>query len=212
MLWGSNVDVMLLFMSMDWDYVSELRRLRGLLFIPRVIYECGEPRWNDIDRGSRITRRKTCPSATLSTTNPTWTDPGANLGFRVKRPATNRLSHGTANMVVNDSESRPLTLILIVWASGFYYCSAVPVNKSLWENQRLFICFSIRTEGHAQKATWRVLFTVPARLLRHEQWGHRVPGDISTASILNVMVGVDAMFAFATDWPLTGLGSVNMAN
>jgi hypothetical protein len=41
---------------------------------------------------NRSTRRKTCPSATLSTTNPTMTDPG----LRGERPATNRLSHGTA--------------------------------------------------------------------------------------------------------------------
>jgi hypothetical protein len=45
---------------------------------------------------NRITRRKTCPSATLSTTNPTWIDPGANSSLRGERPATNRLSHGTA--------------------------------------------------------------------------------------------------------------------
>jgi hypothetical protein len=46
---------------------------------------------------NRSTReKKTCPSATLPTTNPTWTDPGSNLGLRGGRPATNRLSHGTA--------------------------------------------------------------------------------------------------------------------
>jgi hypothetical protein len=32
----------------------------------------------------------------LSTTNPTWTDPGSNPGLRGERPATNRLSHATA--------------------------------------------------------------------------------------------------------------------
>jgi hypothetical protein len=37
-----------------------------------------------------------CPSATLSTTNFTWTDPVSNPGLRGDRPATNRLSHGTA--------------------------------------------------------------------------------------------------------------------
>jgi hypothetical protein len=47
----------------------------------------GENRW---------TRWKTCPSATLSTTNPTWIDPGANPDLRGERPATNDLSHGTA--------------------------------------------------------------------------------------------------------------------
>jgi hypothetical protein len=41
---------------------------------------------------NRSTRGKTCPSATLSTTNPTRIDPG----LRDERPATSRLSHGTA--------------------------------------------------------------------------------------------------------------------
>jgi hypothetical protein len=44
----------------------------------------------------RNTRGKTCPSATLSTTNPTWTDSGSNPGLRGGSPAANRLSHGTA--------------------------------------------------------------------------------------------------------------------
>jgi hypothetical protein len=34
------------------------------------------------------------PSATLSTTNPTWIDPG----LHGERPTTNRLSHGTASL------------------------------------------------------------------------------------------------------------------
>jgi hypothetical protein len=48
---------------------------------------------------NRSTRGKTCPCATLSTTNPTWTDPGSNPGFRGGRPAANRLSHGTAHVI-----------------------------------------------------------------------------------------------------------------
>jgi hypothetical protein len=36
---------------MGWDYVSELQSPTCLLFIPQIIYEYGEPRWNDIDRG-----------------------------------------------------------------------------------------------------------------------------------------------------------------
>jgi hypothetical protein len=56
---------------------------------PRL-YEFGERRWNDIVTGeSRRTRRQT-----LSTTNPTWIDPGANPGLRGERPATNDRSHG----------------------------------------------------------------------------------------------------------------------
>jgi hypothetical protein len=45
---------------------------------------------------NRRIRGKTCPSASLSTTNPTWTDPGSNTGLRGERPAPNRLNHGTA--------------------------------------------------------------------------------------------------------------------
>jgi hypothetical protein len=40
--------------------------------------------------------RKNCPSATLFTPNPTWTDPSMNPGLCGKRLATNQLSHGTA--------------------------------------------------------------------------------------------------------------------
>jgi hypothetical protein len=45
---------------------------------------------------SRITRRKTYPNATFPTTNPIWTDSGANPVLSVERPTTNHLSHGTA--------------------------------------------------------------------------------------------------------------------
>jgi hypothetical protein len=38
-----------------------------------------------------------CSCVTLSTTNPTWTDPRSDTGQRGGRPATNRLSHGTAH-------------------------------------------------------------------------------------------------------------------
>jgi hypothetical protein len=46
-------------------------------------------------RGNRSTE-KTCPSASLSTTNPTCC-PDAIPGHRGEKPATNRLSYGTAN-------------------------------------------------------------------------------------------------------------------
>jgi hypothetical protein len=47
---------------------------------------------------NRSTWGNTCPSNILSTTNPTWTDPGSIPGLRGERPATNRLSHGTARV------------------------------------------------------------------------------------------------------------------
>jgi hypothetical protein len=74
---------LLLFMSMGRGYVSALLPRTGLLFFP-IWY--GEPRWNDSARGNRRTRRETWPSATLSTTKPTWNDLGANRGLRDERP------------------------------------------------------------------------------------------------------------------------------
>jgi hypothetical protein len=50
---------------------------------------------------NRSTRGKTCPSATLSTTNPTWTDPGSNPGLRGGKSVTNRLSHGTTAHLIH---------------------------------------------------------------------------------------------------------------
>jgi hypothetical protein len=44
---------------------------------------------------NRKTRRKTCSSVTLPTTNPTWADLGANQGLHCEKPETNRLSYGT---------------------------------------------------------------------------------------------------------------------
>jgi hypothetical protein len=52
--------------------------------------------WNDDWQGIAKYSEKTCPSATLSTTNLTWLDPGLNPGRRGGKPATNRLSHGAA--------------------------------------------------------------------------------------------------------------------
>jgi hypothetical protein len=37
-------------MLIGGDYVSEQQQPTGLLFIPRIIYECGGPWWNDTDR------------------------------------------------------------------------------------------------------------------------------------------------------------------
>jgi hypothetical protein len=41
-------------MSIGQDYVSELRPPTDPLVIPQVIYEHGQPWWNDIDRGKLI--------------------------------------------------------------------------------------------------------------------------------------------------------------
>jgi hypothetical protein len=73
---------------MGWDYVTELRPQTCLLFIrSQVIYD---------DYGATVEwywqgkteepGDETCPSVTLSTTNPTWTDLSANPGLRGETP------------------------------------------------------------------------------------------------------------------------------
>jgi hypothetical protein len=126
-------------MWMRWDHSPELWPLTGLLFIPQIIHESGEPRWNDIDRGKpKNSKKKACTSVTLSTTNPTGTGLGANQGLRGETSATNRLSHGTAEIQINQqhsviSHALLLTLVMKSWLSS---------TKEIWKwNQTLeFLC------------------------------------------------------------------------
>jgi hypothetical protein len=53
--------------------------------------------WNEW-QGKPKYSEKTCPGATLSTTNPTWPDPGLNLGCCGGKPATNCFSYGAASI------------------------------------------------------------------------------------------------------------------
>jgi hypothetical protein len=52
--------------------------------------------WNEARQGKPKYSEKTCPSATLSTTNPTWLDAVLNPGRLGGKPATNRMNYGTA--------------------------------------------------------------------------------------------------------------------
>jgi hypothetical protein len=67
----------------------------GPLFIPWVIYEYGEPWWNDSDRGNPKNLEKKpvtvplCPPQIAH-----GTDPGVNMGLCSERPAAYHLSHG----------------------------------------------------------------------------------------------------------------------
>jgi hypothetical protein len=129
---------------MGCDLVSELLPLADILFTPRMIYEFGERRWNDIDRGKPKTRRETCPSTTLFTTNPTWIDPGGNLGLRGERPVTSHLSHDTAlhriiHRVVQRLSQHNLKILNFNRPPPSYFCLLTKndVNESCWSFQDL---------------------------------------------------------------------------
>jgi hypothetical protein len=90
----------------------------GILYQTRMIDDdYGAVRGMRIGRGNRSTRRKPCPSATSSTTNPTWPDLGSNPGRRGGKPATNRLSYGTA---LPRLLSRPRLVFLITCHSTLF--------------------------------------------------------------------------------------------
>jgi hypothetical protein len=61
--------------------------------------------WNEDWQGKPKYSDKTCPSATLFTTNHTSPDPGSNPGRRSGKPTTNRLSYGAALRVRVSSPS-----------------------------------------------------------------------------------------------------------
>jgi len=51
--------------------------------------------WNDTDRLKQNYSEENCPSATLYTKKPLWTNLGLNLPLRGKKPSTKRLSNAT---------------------------------------------------------------------------------------------------------------------
>jgi hypothetical protein len=69
--------------------------------------------WNEC-QGKPKYSEKTCP-ATLSTTNPTWPDPGLNPGRRGRKPATNRFSYGAASLPLYSQERVPGTHFIGGW-------------------------------------------------------------------------------------------------
>jgi hypothetical protein len=50
--------------------------------------------------GKQVFGEETTPTVILCTTNPTCTSLELNLSFRIERPTTNRLRHGTVAPVI----------------------------------------------------------------------------------------------------------------
>jgi hypothetical protein len=98
--------------------------------------------WNEDWQGKPNYSEKTCPSATLSTTNPTWPAPGSNPGRRGGKPATNRLSYGAACLfllVYNAVAGRSPTVLSPIRLKLFYLCI---LFSSLHDRLCVFLGFS----------------------------------------------------------------------
>jgi hypothetical protein len=136
------------------------------MYQPRMIGEgdCGEIGGMKIGRGNRNTRRKTCPSTTLFTINPTWLDPGLNPGLRCGKPATNRLSYGAAIVVavgtINYRFSGVCMGFTLLWdpkmfnALDFSFISETALLQT--SGHYLWVFFQIRPIAHWARS-WTLL-------------------------------------------------------
>jgi hypothetical protein len=128
----------------------------SLLYQPQMIDDddCGEIGGMNIGRGKRSTRRKPTPTATLPTTNPTWSDPGLNPGRRGVKPATNRLSYGTASRSPYFTHQVIATLSL----GNLYRISVMRKPNHMARNiNRTLLIFFFSTVTHAWKHRFWVL-------------------------------------------------------
>jgi hypothetical protein len=99
--------------------------------------------WNEDWQGKLKYSEKTCPSATLSTTNPTWLDPGLNPDRRGGKPATNRLSYGAASTKSKLCyDRRSVGQSVFVSSTNFVFlsdiCRFVGVESPFWREDGSF--------------------------------------------------------------------------
>jgi hypothetical protein len=157
---GTTEDSEILTLHLKWSQLSEMGLQEWLNAQPKTLFLISMKPGH---------RRKTCPSTTLSTTNPTWIDPGANPGSRGKRPATNRLSHGTAQVVLLISNTYLLSLVYTL--RKLVFSSHYIILQRYWGLRSAR--FQYPTRRHTIVCTgWYInVFTV-------EYWMHpsRIPG------------------------------------
>jgi hypothetical protein len=113
--------------------------------------------WNEW-QGKPKYSEKTCPVATLSTTNPTWPDPGLNPGRRGGKPVTNRFSEMLfrESMIVNlkiiwnqyilcgryaefSAHFPYFEKIIVGWCNRHAVCVSVYPPINIWMPEPIFI-------------------------------------------------------------------------
>jgi hypothetical protein len=82
------------------------------------------------NNGSTCT--ETCASATLSSTDLTWTVLGLNMTLRTERPATDRLSHGSAVISYASSTTHASSPLHTNHAKGTYKQGSLAAVSVLW--------------------------------------------------------------------------------
>jgi hypothetical protein len=136
--------------------------LFGLLYQSQMMMMMSvEQLWNENWQGKPKYSEKTYPSATLSTTNPTWSDLGLNLGHHSGKPVANHLSYDTTFMSV----SFHLFLVygqlfpFLLEFFPFYVCSCMRSLWSLVSSHSLFLVSSFLS-SRFPVTSWTILFCV----------------------------------------------------
>jgi hypothetical protein len=81
---------------MGWEIVTEMRPLTEF-FHPEIIYDNGEPRWNDIDKENLKNFGKILFKWHFVHHKSHMNDPGTNTGLRRDRLVKNSVRNGTAS-------------------------------------------------------------------------------------------------------------------
>jgi hypothetical protein len=94
--------------------------------------DCGAIGGPKFGRRNQSTRRRPAPSATLSTTNPTWPDPSSNPGRRCGKPATNHFSYDTAYLVIFYRKGR---IFFVLWLQTNIYMHVHFLEEPGWRSR-----------------------------------------------------------------------------
>jgi hypothetical protein len=103
---------------------------------------------------NRRTRRRTCPSATLCTTNSTWTVLSANPGLRGEKPATNRLSYAITRvcylnaLLCQAHYTRFYSGLFACWVISYFYVRLTigcPIYMNDYLLKMYFASYSVST-------------------------------------------------------------------
>jgi hypothetical protein len=151
--------------------------------------------WNDW-QGKQKYSEKTCPSVSLFTTNPTWPNLASNPGSRGGKPATNRLSYGTAKFwgsiwiralqlpSKSFASHSQISLPLNARYTTYWHCPKMALPKGMmnWETlgkkrtRRTTPAFARRGWGNYEKLRWRIsLFGLKSVLARPQHKSEALP-------------------------------------
>jgi hypothetical protein len=127
-----------------------------------------------VTRGNQSTRWNTCPSATLSTTNLTWTGLGSNPSLRGERPATNRLSHRTTWIVLKKTQVFCTTLSRNIQNAQWCRSRRFILSEVIWWhflNCACYIQLNVRLYKGREKRVGAALSFARKKLRNPQQTG-----------------------------------------